>query len=1386
MRANWNGKRRMNGALTVRAFPCLRRRMLAAAVATAAAALATGAPAQALEQHALSGVFGKSFESSAGGSLSQPSAVAVNESSGDVYVLDKGNSRVVRFGPRHEFIEAWGFGVRAGNKEYEQCAAGEKCVPGIAGFRSGQFDEPDAIAVDNASGSPSKGDVYVSANSTGKKAAIYKFTSAGVFVGALRLDDDELGPVDGIAVDGTGIVWVEREDETEDFQITRYSNAEKSKLLGEPSEPIAVPDELQEEGLTFEEARPTRPGFALDAKDDLYITYAPGGLDAEATEEEVKELKKKGSPAEAFGHPCQQHACFVAKVPVAVVGEGKEEKVEEVEAEGEAVTAATAEVDGESAGGVAVDGATGAGLGQDVFVDNLDAVAAFTSSGTLVERFASEELGAAGGGSGLVADGQTSEVLVANQLSDQVEVYAFAPRPPGPPLVEHDSVFPAHVSATQAEARAMIDPDGAPTRYRVQYGEVECAAHEASCTEASPTPPDEKEGFETQEVAIKLTGLAPSTTYHFRVIVENDLAEGAKRVVSEEHTFITQSSPVEASLLDGRGWELVTPPEKDGSEIYAIRKEGGLIESAAGGEALAYIAAGPVGQNQPQGSRAPEPAQIIATHDAHAPVGTDPWTSEDVNTGSEAPSQGLTLGGPWEYQAFASDLSSSLLGPVSENPLNVGEAEEALPGRDLYVRDTSAAACEAEGASVTPCFLPLVTAKDYTATTKEPLADAKLEVQATTPDMSHVVFSSQVALTASATATSGHQGLYMWTAGKRPEERLQLISVLPGGEPDSELSFTGGKLQVSGEGMSEDAISEDGSHIVWNSGEQHLFMSTIGVNEKGEPAVTSIPVDEPNATGITPGGREGRPKFQAASADGSTVFFTEGRRLTGDAKTTEEDSSELYVFEASKPVGERVTDISPSLINGDGAGVMGQILGVGREGSVAYFVANGVLSNAEGVSGEHAREGDCFVATPGTHGCNLYVVHRNSRGKWEAPRFIARVSSEDAPDWGVPETKDQSGVAPASLGHQTARVSPNGEYLAFMSDQRLTHYNNTDANSGMPDEEVFLYHFEAEGPSSLVCASCNPSGSQPVGVEDLQNGGEGEGLAVDRPEIWAAHAGTDHWLAGSVPGWTRYGLQPALYQSRYLSNDGRLFFNSADALVNVAKPTREETIEVGGRRVEAEVGVENVYEYEPDGTGTCDAESENTARGCVQLISSGESEHESAFLDASEEASNVFFLTDSRLTAWDTDGALDIYDARICKPTASEPSPEPCTPPPPTKQPPCTAEECRPPATPVSPLPGAASNVSSGSVNLSSAGANLAPSQQVLATKTEQKPKSLSRSQLLAKALKSCKREQKSKRAACERQARKRYGAKKASRGHKAGFEHDHHPAKAAASRARA
>jgi hypothetical protein len=149
-----------------------------------------------------------------------------------------------------------------------------------------------------------------------------------------------------------------------------------------------------------------------------------------------------------------------------------------------------------------------------------------------------------------------------------------------------------------------------------------------------------------------------------------------------------------------------------------------------------------------------------------------------------------------------------------------------------------------------------------------------------------------------------------------------------------------------------------------------------------------------------------------------------------------------------------------------------------------------------------------------------------------------------------------------------------------------------------------------------------------------------------RREAWPE----DQGLAASVPGWTT-----VLYQSRYLSDGGRLFFDSSDALV--PQDTNN---------------TEDVYEWEPAiGVGgtespagdTCTPSTpgyEPASGGCVGLISNGRSPEPSGFLDASENGEDVFFLTTANLSKRDVDTAYDVYDARVHGSEPAEPQPEVC------------------------------------------------------------------------------------------------------------------------------
>ena len=121
---------------------------------------------------------------------------------------------------------------------------------------------------------------------------------------------------------------------------------------------------------------------------------------------------------------------------------------------------------------------------------------------------------------------------------------------------------------------------------------------------------------------------------------------------------------------------------------------------------------------------------------------------------------------------------------------------------------------------------------------------------------------------------------------------------------------------------------------------------------------------------------------------------------------------------------------------------------------------------------------------------------------------------------------------------------------------------------------------------SLVCASCNPTGGRPHGVEY-------RALGFNGPD-----AGDGQDLAGApVARGEPAGWSTMLYQSRYLTDGGRLFFNSSDALV--AQDTNSS---------------EDVYEYEPPAGAeapardTCTSASATyspVSLGCIDLISNG-------------------------------------------------------------------------------------------------------------------------------------------------------------------------------------
>jgi hypothetical protein len=332
------------------------------------------------------------------------------------------------------------------------------------------------------------------------------------------------------------------------------------------------------------------------------------------------------------------------------------------------------------------------------------------------------------------------------------------------------------------------------------------------------------------------------------------------------------------------------------------------------------------------------------------------------------------------------------------------------------------------------------------------------------------------------------------------------------------------------------------------------------------------------------------------------------------------------------------------------------------------------------------------------------------------------------------------GVGAASLGHCGIPSPPGATCNLYLSHDGETRFVATLAGSDESGlgKNLLGVAFDWDRIVAQRTARVSRDGTRVVfmsnlpltGYDNTRSGGAycgTEGPACE--EVFQYEAGADRLSCvscdpsgarpvgpSSIPGGTEFFNRKALYQSRVLSEgaaNDRVFFETEDAL------TPRDTNAAG-----------DVYEYEG---------------GHAYLLSGGTSASGAAFVDASTSGDDVFFLSRAQLAGQDTDQLVDLYDARaphVAGEAVGFPAPLPGVD--------CSGEDCRQ-STPSPPLlAGYASAAFSGS-------GNSAPASTPIV-----KPKPLTGAQKLAAALKAChKKHNKSKRKACERAARKAYGAKR-------------------------
>jgi hypothetical protein len=352
------------------------------------------------------------------------------------------------------------------------------------------------------------------------------------------------------------------------------------------------------------------------------------------------------------------------------------------------------------------------------------------------------------------------------------------------------------------------------------------------------------------------------------------------------------------------------------------------------------------------------------------------------------------------------------------------------------------------------------------------------------------------------------------------------------------------------------ALTADATEVVFGPGEcsegaQNLYRWSGGV-------LTLVNLLPGDTTG-TPGAAIAAP-IGAVSEDGSRVYFTES------------EDALLYLREAGGPT-RPVEETLPG---------RGQFQTASADGSIAFLTASGHLYRYQ------ATNNTAVDITPGgevsgvlgasADGARVYFQDATGLELWDEGTTTLVAAGADAT---VP-----SDHPPATA---TVRLSADGRQIAFLSRAPLGGYDNLDAETHLPDTELYLFDAVAD---HLVCASCNPAGERPQG-------------------------------SASIPGAQANG-STTLYRPRALSENGRrLFFDSSDDLLGTDTDTRSD-----------------VYQWEAQGEGDC-----VQSPGCLSLISGGHGEG-GTFLDASSNGADVFFLTGDSLVQRDP-GSIDAYDARV-------------------------------------------------------------------------------------------------------------------------------------------
>jgi hypothetical protein len=1218
------------------------RRVAAAGVVAGAVVLLGASVASAATTRELVGTFGGAGSTTSDPApLSNPQNVAVNQSTGDVYVADTGNNRVEEFDASGNFIAVFGQDVdQTTGANVCTATSGDTCQAGTPGSAPDEFTTAEFVAVDNDPSSVSHGDVYV--GDTGDNL-VQKFDANGNLItswgdgggsscgtpnGQLSgacATGGPFAPIAGITVDASGnLLVLENGCDTPLFAFSEDGTAQTPasptprchaasglaanatgdvfKVNGDGSveEMTSSASDVGTVTPDTSLSPPVAGAIAVEpASGDLYVANAAGSIDHYAFNSSGQVVEPSGTactPSESVGCPFATDSTSIgfAGSGIAVASASGDTYVSnpatgQVYVYGPLV--AVPDVSTGTATGVGPSSATLNGTvnpdgttvtdchfeyiadtaydpsASDPYAGGGTAACASTPSGSSPMPVSASVSGLQ---EGVAYDFRLDASNTNGQNSGQNEQFTTAT----PPTV--DAAAATNVGATSAELTAKINPDNGDTSCQFEYGTTTSYGTTVPCS-----PVDLGSGSSDVPATAQITGLAQPSEYHWRVVASN----GAGTITSPDHTFVYT---VAAGLPDGRAYELVTPPQKNGALVGNVFL-GLRPDIAADGSHLLAMSIQCFANAQACNSvRYLEGSPYEFTRDS------DGWHATPLSR----PATEVNQSTPLNYNADSGVAVFTM--PTPPN----GED-------DYYVRETSGSFVD----------MGPVTPPANGAHGPPPLAT---DLSLGTSDFSHYIFVSYPEWSFDSTvAASVSLYEYVGTGNSQPllvgvsggPGSTSLVSecgTFPGG---SENTQQPGELSADGQTVFFTALSAlSGSPGPGCPPADELFAR---IDQSSTVPISESPQD--NCTGACASSPPGDAFFQAASADGSLAYFTSTQQLTNDAsedstsgdsaydfgcgETTGPNGCNLYVYDLSKPAGQNLVDVSAGDTSGQGPQVQG-VMAVSPDGSRAYFVAKGVLTKTANTQGA--------IAQPGED--NLYLWERDPAHPSGTTTFIATLPASDATDW--------------TLGSDTsANVTPDGRFLVFTSGGRLT----PDDSAPIGVAQVFRYDAQT---GELTRVSIGNEGFNDNGNSPDNDACEFGASCPDGATI--------------VPPAEYYSLQqdPARLDPTMSDNGSRVFFESALALAPGALNDVQIATDGSGNPVYAQ----NVYEWEQPGVGSC---SSDQPSGCVYLISGGHDVgarngiSDVFLLGADTSGANVFFTTADQLVPQDTDSGFDFYDARI-------------------------------------------------------------------------------------------------------------------------------------------